>query len=419
MNAREMYNHAKASGCIYADRIIKEKISDLGSIKRWSIYDDGGESKCKFYNRVEHTFMDENFNMLRNNQGNWEVSYPFYYGYQPQSTIIMPSLFQENAGSDLFTESELTRIEDVAERYYMRSVLRYGSGDAIYDSIGVLKASDNDDSPTIGFEIETQLADGFSKPTEALAEELLDIRLGHLENDGSIMGIEFDSHIFTWEKLKKCKGLFQQQFQKFSEIGLIPTSGAGLHIHIGRNAFRGRDSFEKFFYLINTQALRSIWETLARRTESREYSRYTDSSSLIELRRLIMRCNDEHGVAVNQQHEATYEVRIFQTTFSTDVLYGTIELLLNLVNYCNISDQTSFEIRNVLGGDYANKLTSILPGFRMACELANAVDMQMFMRLTRNVVIERMQECLTRGDIEGAGEWARRLERQNERDGAR
>ncbi|MBR2702430.1 MAG: hypothetical protein IKE77_10145, partial [Erysipelotrichaceae bacterium] len=297
------------------------------------------------------------------------------------------------------------------------ALLRYGSGDLIYPAIGILKAGEDDDSPTVGFEIETQLADGFYTPPSSLMSRLVDVRLGHCETDSSIHGIEFDSHIFTWNKLVQCRKLFQDQFQKFSEFGLIPTAGAGLHIHIGKDAFANVSAFEKFFYLINARCLRNVWEAVARRSEN-SYSQYINGmTTLTDVKRTIIGSRHTHGVAVNQEHDNTYEIRIFQTTFSTDVLLGTIEMLLNLVKLCNDNEKVTFHPNDILTGQYASCLKEYLPDFRRACQIVNAVDLMMFQRLTRISVIEHMQECLSRGDIEGAGEWARRLAAQDESEG--
>ena len=65
---------------------------------------------------------------------------------------------------------------------------------------------------TIGFELETNLDLGVRLDRDLIASDYLDPRLGHIEADGSISGVEFNSHIFTWKMLQKIKPLFEAQF---------------------------------------------------------------------------------------------------------------------------------------------------------------------------------------------------------------
>ncbi|MBR0385438.1 MAG: hypothetical protein IJI05_02700 [Erysipelotrichaceae bacterium] len=64
MRAREMYIYCRRNRCFLPDRILREKIEALGSCKRWSVYEEEDADRPLFYNRVDHTYIDVNFNAV-------------------------------------------------------------------------------------------------------------------------------------------------------------------------------------------------------------------------------------------------------------------------------------------------------------------------------------------------------------------
>lgn len=355
MNARQMYNLMKRTGSIYSDSYIQNKIrNDFGVVKRWNpVHPDETNGNCILYNRVERCYMNENFRIGRiiSNRGESR----FVWDDEAQT-----SLFDRSMECDVFSENELNRIQRAwAECNPRNNILHYHGGTSLYHRIGVLKDGDDDTSATVGFELETVLQTGVSgaiaRRDDTIASSI-DARLGHYAYDGSVSGVEFISHTFTWNKLLKCKDLMKAQFQEMSESGLVASEGAGLHIHIGRNAFTNDASFKKFYYLLNHENLQSVWESFARR-RSTSYCTYRQISdgNIGALNRFIRSYRNSHSEAVNQEHSQTIEVRIFKSTLSADILYGTIEALINLIAFCN-SDNNIFEFRKLFESEHAKKL---------------------------------------------------------------
>lgn len=356
MNARQMYLLMKRSGSIYADSYIQNKIrDDFGVVKRWSpVQPNETNGNCILYNRVEHCYMNENFRIgrfLRNNG----IS---NFVWDDEAQV---SLFNNIIDDDIFSEIELERIRSAWQRRNPnRRIANYHEMN-LFSEIGILKDGDEDNSFTIGFELETVIQVGANRALNRRDEVIarsIDERLGHFSYDSSVSGVEFVSHTFTWEKLKKCKELFKKQFQEISESGLVASENAGLHIHIGRNAFRNNNSFKKFYYLLNLSTLQGNWEIFARR-RSTQFCAYRsiNNRDIACLNRMITHHRSSHSEAVNQQHANSIEVRIFKSTLSADILYASIEALIKLVEFCN-SDNTTFKFKDLFIGEYSNKLTA-------------------------------------------------------------
>ena len=394
MDKRTMYNKIKELGSIYSDAYIHAKIDEYPTVRNFRITDtDTVDYGRQTLFTLHNEGFDKDFRKFVKHDRQWmSESY-----YEERYLIPLQPQATEEA-EEFFTEAQISRIEQLNSRFNLRRFHSYGSGDQVYNEIGVLSDGDNDDSPTVGFELETQMALGCGIDRQAVASEYLDIRLGHVESDGSISGVEFDSHIFTWNKLKKVKPLVEKQLTRFVEAGLAASQGAGLHIHIGRNAFASEESFRTFYYIINAAQNQAFWETIARRT-SNNYAQYRAISdrSLRHVMNSINRHRNEHGAAVNQEHTATYEIRIFQSTLSADVLYGCIEILMNLVKMCNQGDDV-INMAALLNGDYAQKYSRILSERNIARHTAS-VDVTFLKRITMDRLRELVNEALAAGDV--------------------
>lgn len=394
MNNRQMYNYAKEHGCIYSNEEIKRRIRLFGNVKRFRIYESDQEHlndnwpAYLFFDRVNRIYYNINFEkMVRNGDRLMtEAEYDAEFAIPLQAIPTVQEV-------EYFTAEELQRIETINNEMNINHFYSYGGGDPIYERLGVFKDGRNDCSPTIGFEIETNLDLGCAADQNLIAREYLDKRLGHIESDSSISGVEFNSHIFTWNKLKKIRPLFDKQLLDFANAGLAASTGAGLHIHIGRRAFTSEKAFQKFYYIINKASNRRFWTAVARRDETRfcSYPSIPDED-LAALQRSVSSRRQEHGISVNQQHSATYEIRIFQSTLSTDVLYGCIEILLNLVNLCNNEQIDRISSSQLKEGEYAAKYSRLFysPDF--------TTDLSFMAPLSRERLVELVNEALTNGD---------------------
>lgn len=427
MKARQMYNWMKAKGCIYSDATIREKIHELGVVKRWEIL-SANDSRFHnpeelLYDRVHSKFMDYNFREVlfypseTETSRRWVIAEQANLFQQPQPQVTPTAQVQPE--ENYFSQNELERLEHTANEYgYATHVLSYsassrdGVASRIYQSVGVLRDGENDNSPTVGFELETGVDAGTMCSNSEFVRSL-DTRLGHFETDASISGVEFDSHVFTWNKLKKCKPLFKKMFQELSESGLRSDDCAGLHIHLGRTAFVNQKAFEKFYYLVNLTELRTFWKIIARRNSS-SYAQFSsiERGNLAHLRNSIRTHREAHSRAVNQQHSATYEIRIFRSTLSSDIIWGDIELLLNLVDFCN-SDKSYLDKGDIIKGEYCLKMVQVVYG--RALSFARQ-DVSFFSRMTQAQTITAMQNALNAGNLDEAASLLQRYQAQQNDD---
>ena len=411
MNKRQMTKYAEEHGCIYNRAEMERRMARLGTrLTRFDIFREAivnantGEPMYLFYDRVNGKYIDINFDECVHIEENRFLTLD-EFNASHQISIFNNSVEEENC----FTEVEERIIKDVVQRLNLNEVKPYGFGDRIYNRIGVLRDGDDDNSYTMGFELEVNLPTFYSSyGAGSDCSHILNTKLGHLERDSSISGVEFDNHIFTWNKLKKAKPLFERQLQTFCENGFIASSGAGLHIHIGRNAFVNDTALKRFYFLINCRNLYSSWKIIARREESTfaEYSRL-EEGNLEHLRRSMNYHEQHHSRAVNQEHSSTIEVRIFQSTLSVGMLYDTLELMVKLVEFCNNTEDVIFNFEKVLTSS-DNTIKKQLQNLITTED----INLAFINPMSRERCIELMQQALANGDIELSMSYASQLQQQ-------
>ena len=414
MLLRDMVHLAKVNGSIWSPAMIEQKARALGSVKRYQpeVRIIHGQEQTVFYNRVERFCLDVNFERLIEVDGDYyteqEYANRFAIPLEPVAAVSEPEYFNAEQMARINT------MEDEILQFYS-----YGRGDFIYENLGIFRDGADDRSMTIGFELETNLDLGVRLDRDLIASDYLDPRLGHIEADGSISGVEFNSHIFTWKMLQKIKPLFEAQFANFTKAGLVATSGAGMHIHIGRSAFTNERAFQRFYYAINSSVARGFWTSVARR-EGNTYGAYADldRGNLASLTHYISSQSQSHGVAVNQQHRATYEVRIFQSSLNIDVVYGCIALLVRLVEWCNDDDRCSFELGSLFANNPHTDKFRRLVSYAASGRMNTTVDMSFLTALTQERLIELVNEALTRSDTTTAMQYIQMMQNQQRRRGA-
>ena len=216
MLLRDMVHLAKVNGSIWSPAMIEQKARALGSVKRYQpeVRIIHGQEQIVFYNRVERFCLDVNFERLIEVDGDYyteqEYANRFAIPLEPVAAVSEPEYFNAEQMARINT------MEDEILQFYS-----YGRGDFIYENLGIFRDGADDRSMTIGFELETNLDLGVRLDRDLIASDYLDPRLGHIEADGSISGVEFNSHIFTWKMLQKIKPLFEAQFANFTKAGLV------------------------------------------------------------------------------------------------------------------------------------------------------------------------------------------------------
>lgn len=392
MDKRTMYNTMKRYGSCYSDSYLKQRINELGSLKRWKevrIETDAEKDLARqglfplFRNSLNGDFINKNVDSMHFDRNTNQ----YVIDYQQsivEATATSTGQTRNSNEPSIFTERQLTRIRS----HTPSGIQGYGNGDRIYQTIGVLTDGSDDDSMSIGFELETNTEFNYGETEFA---STLDTSLGHFEHDSSINGVEFDSHPFSWKMMQKAKPLFEKMLNKMSQKGLIANDGCGIHIHVGRNAFNDEDALTKFYYIINSDEMRQFWIKVARRTS--DYARFRSISSNLtknQVGAVMEQYSQQHGEAVNQQHNSTIEVRIFKSTLNVNVLFDYMQTIVNLVNFCN-SNKTRITGEDILAG---TNLARTL-GFRPAasCDVAHLSTM------TEEEYRRLIQEALDRNDM--------------------
>lgn len=159
--------------------------------------------------------------------------------------------------------------------------------------------------------------------------------------DGSIDGAEIISHPMTLDAVRQFP--FDSMLRALRHTSARATDGTGIHVHIGRESFKrnGRHSqahvarWLKFLY-----SNKDGCELVARRdsmqwAEFVEFGKYGykgHSATLGDKARRTRTCDNRYQ-AVNTTNSATYEVRIFRSTFDYQEFMGCVEFVHATVEY--------------------------------------------------------------------------------------
>lgn len=153
----------------------------------------------------------------------------------------------------------------------------------------------------------------------------------YFKEDGSLHnGLEAVFHPTTWkawhEHMPPTKVL-----NTFKEAGAVPWNTCGIHVHISRNAFRGRRAINRLalFFWYNKLQL----QTLAGRSSSRwaAFCEYSRQDYL-----LVDYDPNSRYVAVNTAtYERTIELRIFRSTTDPREFVAFIQFCDAIVNFVN------------------------------------------------------------------------------------
>lgn len=200
-----------------------------------------------------------------------------------------------------------------------------------------------------GFELEMEadncdLSEGAELATEIFGDSC------YLKHDGSLSnGFEVVSHPMTKEYIQNVLPL--ARLRELSDMGMrsATTRTCGLHVHINKGFFEGRESslyrFMSMFYR-NTEQ----WKTLAGRSRS-TYAQWDDHEATQMLRYAKglrsgerNQSNGDRYVALNLQNRATVELRFFKGTLNPKTIQARLEGVHAVAEY-SVSQMFNIKIQ--------------------------------------------------------------------------
>ena len=201
-----------------------------------------------------------------------------------------------------------------------------------------------------GFELEMEadgcdINEGAELATEIFGES------AYLKHDGSLNnGFEVVSHPMTKEYIQSVLPL--RRLKELSDIGMrsATTRTCGLHVHINKGFFEGRESslyrFMSMFYRNAEQ-----WKIIAGRSRS-TYAQWDDHEMTQMLRYAKglrpgsrTESNQDRYVALNLQNRATIELRFFKGTLNPVTVQARLEAVHAVAEF-SISQRNNINIKD-------------------------------------------------------------------------
>lgn len=253
-----------------------------------------------------------------------------YHAYIPKATDLYDH-YENRLGWTMVDEEELWEYG-----FDMEDGVWKWQSDCIYD----YHAYDADDYKFLSLENELPVYFGVEIETEGSVEnaDLVDENLFHCEYDGSLhSGFEIISHPMTYgywlskyndikrtlEGLKKCNQTADEE------------QTCGLHIHVSRKAFKNEEAIRKVIAIVS--GFKENIVMLARRNEN-EYCCYEDVICPSGKVTKDIDLPKDRKRAVNTTKDETIEFRMFQSTLNADILYASIEFIINII--CSANEET-------------------------------------------------------------------------------
>lgn len=188
-----------------------------------------------------------------------------------------------------------------------------------------------------GFELELEFPQGHDQFRRRLAAflasspELSDFFA--TKYDGSLRtGVEIVSQPFTFSFFRKNRALFRNLLTIAYESGAKVGGNTGLHVHISRLTLSDRTK-ARLFHFVNDVDNRPLMSHLAGRN-AQNYAQYYTSETLLSpegLARHERRAGKYE--AMNFQHAATIELRIFKATTKSSLLFARLESVAAAVHF--------------------------------------------------------------------------------------
>lgn len=211
--------------------------------------------------------------------------------------------------------------------------------------------------PYLGVELETDSGDDRYAYVSDLVDTL-NADMYWLTKDSSLNdGVEVTSMPCTLEE-HISSGLWKSVGECAREHGFVShnSGNCGLHVHINRDFFgKNRKVQDAAAYKI-TRVLQRFERqfTLFARRENNRWCKYkTDANYdkppmkprgvLEKAEHLANNYGRDHSRALNMQHSATFEIRIFRGTLKTETLYASLALVQGLAIYTKTHGESSCE----------------------------------------------------------------------------
>lgn len=152
----------------------------------------------------------------------------------------------------------------------------------------------------------------------------------YCKEDGSIQGVEIVSHPMTHAYFRS-----RFPFSMFADEALtgmlfdpVPGEGYGLHVHVSRSGFKSQSHTLRWLLLMYRHA--EHVERIARRHDS-QWAGFGDAQRLES--KASGSTRGERYVAVNACNEATFEVRVFRSTWKEQEFRAAVDLVHASVTY--------------------------------------------------------------------------------------
>lgn len=199
-----------------------------------------------------------------------------------------------------------------------------------------LRLQDRGHEPFFGVELETNIRSGgdYAGGGSAIVRSPM-YQNGFLyaKSDCTVSGPELVTHPATLEAHRKLWSTFP-----FEELAVQHRwsgwvgANAGMHVHVGRNAFRNVSHLARF------QAFFGEWRDEMTAYAGRNCNAYGHHGTSMEgfrraLRYARLQDYPPRGSAINYQNHATVEVRMFRASLRFATVMAYIELLHGLVGY--------------------------------------------------------------------------------------
>lgn len=201
---------------------------------------------------------------------------------------------------------------------------------------------------TFGVEIEI---DGGGESDRKFKEIKGDFEEIYAKHDGSLdRGFELVSHPLTFNYLMSMD--WKSMFDRALELGYRSdkTSTCGLHVHVGRSAFKNDEHLASVIAFIYNR-----WDDVVHFTRRRGSSldRWASKPNFSdEINDLIYRNRDDRYKAINLTNSATVEFRMFKGTLNSNTFKATVQLLNNLIEITK--DKSIKEVMNLTFADVVN-----------------------------------------------------------------
>ena len=167
--------------------------------------------------------------------------------------------------------------------------------------------------------------------------------------DGSLIngGVEWITYPHTYAHYKKNADKIDAALETFNEFNFAASERTGNHIHINRSYFDGKNARDKdksrlaaakiaLIFAEHWNAFCAIAQRDINRTGYTEQPTQRKTDNLFTLARKTLENEHEHNTAVNLQHAATIELRIFAGINSAADLLLYLDIASALAKYAKI-----------------------------------------------------------------------------------